>query len=211
MVRCDDLLPRLQRAWRGVAARGDVTALHDALVAAWSGPGRHYHGLGHLHDGLSRLDGLRPALRHPNEVELAWWFHDAIQDPGASDNEARSAAWAEAALSEARADTTATARIVRMILATKHREPPATPDEAAVVDLDLAVLGADVAAYDAYAAGVRAEYAALPDEGWAVGRGVFLEGLLGRPRLFHTEAFHLALHERARANLGRELRALRRD
>lgn len=209
MLRCDDLLPRFSRAWRGVGARGPADALFSALIEAWNAPGRHYHGERHLHDGLARLDGLRPTLRRPNEVELAWWFHDAIQEPGAPDNEERSAEWASRALGEAKADAGAVARIAAAIRATHHAGAPATPDEAALLDLDLAILGAAPDEYDAYAAGVRAEYAMLPDEVWAHGRGAFLDGMVAKERLYFTDAFHEALDATARQNLRRERASLR--
>lgn len=208
MVRSDALAPRFTRAWRGVGARPAPPALLGELLAAWDSPGRVYHGTPHLLDGLRRLDPLRSTMARPNEVELGWWFHDALLAPGASDNEARSAAWAAQALHDAGAPTEAIVRIEAMILATRHRAEPPSPDAAVLVDVDLAVLAGDPADYDAYAEGVRAEYGFLSDAMWAAGRGAFLEELLGKPRIFHTDTFRDALEATARANLRRELARL---
>lgn len=208
MLRSDALAPRFVRAWRGVGAQAAPADLLDRLLTAWNEPGRHYHSEVHLFDGLSRLDGLRASLKRPNEVEIAWWFHDAIQVPGAPDNEKRSADWAAEALTEARAPELAIQRIASAILATRHRGEPATPDEAALLDLDLAILGASPAEYDRYAAGVRAEYSAIPDDAWRAGRAAFLRDMLTHVSLYHTDAFHDALEMKARENLAQELERL---
>lgn len=209
MLRSDALAPRFARAWRGMGAQSTPPDLLDRLLTAWNEPGRHYHSEVHLFDGLARMDGLRASLQRPNEVEVAWWFHDAIQVAGAPDNEQRSADWAAAALRESRAPETAIQRVCRAILATRHRAEPATPDEAALLDLDLAILGGSPPEYDQYAAGVRAEYAAIPDHAWRAGRAAFLRDMLTHVSLYHTDFFHDALEANARANLARELAALR--
>lgn len=208
MLRTDALAPRFARAWRGVTAHAPAPELVAELVAAWEAPGRHYHDASHLMDGLRRLDPIRGRLARPNEVEVAWWFHDAIQAPGASDNEARSAEWAATALIAAGAPEASVERVRAMILATRHFDAPPSPDAAALLDLDLAILGADPPAYDAYAEGVRYEYGFLGDEMWAAGRAHFLHGLLARPALFHTAEFRAALEAPARENVRRELARL---
>jgi predicted metal-dependent HD superfamily phosphohydrolase len=79
-------------------------------------------------------------------------------------------------------------------------------DMATFLDLDMAVLGAEPAAYDVYEAGIAAEY--IPVHGlnnFRVGRAGFLRGMLSRERLFHTERFHQRLNAAARANLQRGL------
>lgn len=208
MLRSDALAPRFARAWRGVGAQSTPPDLLDRLLTAWNEPGRHYHSEVHLFDGLARMDGLRASLRRPNEVEVAWWFHDAIQVAGAPDDEARSAEWATEALRESRAPEAAILRIAAAILATRHRTEPATPDEAALLDLDLAILGGSPAEYDQYAAGVRAEYAAIPDDAWRAGRVAFLRDMLTHVSMYHTVSFRDALEVNARVNLARELAGL---
>jgi predicted metal-dependent HD superfamily phosphohydrolase len=78
-------------------------------------------------------------------------------------------------------------------------------DAALVVDIDLAVLAADSASYDAYAAAVRREYASVPDQAFREGRTVVLRGFLERPAIYATPAIHDLRERPARANLRREL------
>jgi predicted metal-dependent HD superfamily phosphohydrolase len=76
-------------------------------------------------------------------------------------------------------------------------------DERLFVDLDAGILGAPPDDYRRYAAAIRAEYAFVPDDLYAVGRGRFLEAMLARPRIFLTAGLE-DLEPRARENLEAE-------
>lgn len=178
--------------------------LRDELLAAWDRDG--YHDLLHLAEVLDRLDLLAQegATFDRTLVELAAWFHDAVY-AGADDDEERSAQWVERALPPAYADEVA--RLVRM---TAHHRP-ADDDVAACVlsDADLGVLAAPRERYDAYAAGVRADYAHVGDDDFHVGRATVLARLAAKPALFHTPQARALWEAPARANLERELGELR--
>lgn len=184
-------------------------ALRDALLQAWSDPGRGYHDRRHLAEVLDRLDDLVAAGEEPGRlglraVVLAAWFHDAVYD-GERDAEERSAAWAEHALTPVLpvAEVAEVARLVR--LTETHR--PAADDAAGALlcDADLAVLAAEPARYADYVAGVRREYAHLDDATFAAGRRSVLAGLAAAPSLFSTPTARARWESRARANLAGEL------
>ena len=114
-------------------------------------------------------------------VALAAWFHDAVYD-GADDDEERSARWAERALPAAYADEVA--RLVRMTV--DHRPADDDPAGAALSDADLGILAAPRERYDAYVAGVRADFAHVGDDDFRAGRAAVLRDLVARPHLFST-------------------------
>jgi predicted metal-dependent HD superfamily phosphohydrolase len=58
-------------------------------------PGRFYHTLDHVMDVLATVAQLASHARNLNAVQLAAWLHDVIYDSKASDNEDRSAEYAE--------------------------------------------------------------------------------------------------------------------
>ena len=95
-----------------------------------------------------------------------------------------------------------------LVRATEHHEPTADPDRAVLLDADLAVLGSEPAAYQAYVTGVRAEYGHLDDERWRSGRAAVLRGLLDRDPLYSTATGRERWERRARANLAAELATL---
>jgi predicted metal-dependent HD superfamily phosphohydrolase len=181
----------------------DDAALRDELLAAWDRPG--YHDLRHLEEVLDRLDLLASAGARfdATTARLAAWFHDAVYD-GAPDDEERSAAWAERALPAAYADEVA--RLVRMTV--QHRPGDDDPAGAALSDADLGILAAPRGRYDAYVAGVRADFAHVGDDDFRAGRAAVLRDLVDRPHLFRTAPARGLWEAAARANLERELAEL---
>src|SRR5262245_55273182 len=97
-VHSQELLRSWHRCWGGIGARGDDAGLFDQLIARHSEPHRAYHTVQHLGECIALFESSADLAQHPAEVEMGLWFHDAIYEVRAHDNEARSAAWAQAAL-----------------------------------------------------------------------------------------------------------------
>jgi predicted metal-dependent HD superfamily phosphohydrolase len=179
--------------------------LRDRLLTAYADRG--YHDTRHLAEVLDRLDELTggaPAV----ELVLAAWFHDAVYDGTASDEE-RSARLAETELAGEPVDVAEVARLVRLTAA--HDPAPGDTSGALLSDADLAILAAPPARYAEYVAGVRRDYATVPEEEFRAGRAAVLRDLLGRQRLFRTDHARRHWEPAARANLAAELAAARRD
>src|SRR4051812_48511424 len=86
----------MQQSWARLLARygvepADAYPPFDLLVAAYSAPGRHYHTLEHLHEMFRVAGRLANPTDDTGPLHLAVWFHDAVYDPRAKDNEPRSA------------------------------------------------------------------------------------------------------------------------
>jgi predicted metal-dependent HD superfamily phosphohydrolase len=184
-------------------------AAFAAVAANYSAPERHYHTLDHVRDVLDTVTSLWGTAEPPPALLLAAWLHDVVYDTHAADNEERSADHARAllrplGLSEGLLDEAA-----RLILLTKgHRADAGDRAGQVLLDADLAVLGADEAAYDRYAAAIRREYAWVPEADYRAGRSRVLEDFLRRPRVYHTEEMHARAEALARANLRREIALL---
>lgn len=151
-------LARRQQLWAALGASRSDDALFGQLLAAWNEPQRHYHTQQHLHECLSQFELLRAAADHPAEIELALWFHDAVYDVHAHDNEVRSADWARSAMQAAGMSDAIIQRVTALILATCHDAAPQTCDQQLLLDIDLSILGAPAARFAEYTQQVRAEY-----------------------------------------------------
>ena len=203
-----DLLPaRWLRTWASLNL-APPTGLCEQLLRAWAEPQRHYHTLQHLAECLTLFDTLRAHAKQPADIELALWFHDAIYDVQGHDNEARSAHWAVEALAAGGVDTARCQRVHDLIMATCHTALPASPDQALLVDIDLAILGAPAARFAEYTQQISAEYAWVPSEVYAVKRRAVLLGFLDREQIYTTPAVAQRLEERARANLAKAISSL---
>lgn len=184
------------------------------LTALYRDGNRHYHGLAHIEALLALAVECRSKLSDPEAVEAAIWFHDAIYDSRAKDNEARSAELARQLLAH-RLKPVRMARVAAMILATAMHEVPvfanidAVRDAALFLDMDLSILGASPEVFDAYEAAIRREYAWVPEDAWIAGRSAVLRTFLDRPYIYHSEEFRVRLEHRARANIERSLASLK--
>ncbi|MDX8511226.1 HD domain-containing protein [Mesorhizobium captivum] len=188
-------------------------ALKTELSALYQAGDRHYHSLAHIEAMLALAGEYRRLLHDPEAVKAAIWFHDAIYDSRAKDNEAKSADLAQKKLA-GRASPDRIARIAAMINATAtHQLPPLSDEKAAndtalLLDMDLAILGAEPDAFDAYEKAVRREYGWVEEPMWRAGRAAVLKSFLARPHIFHTAEFRQRFEAKARQNLERSLATL---
>ena len=188
---------------RAAVVLDDHPGLRERLRERYADPPRHYHSFEHA----ARVAATAAALGGDRACLLAAWFHDVVYDPGAADNEERSARLLLDWLDED-PDAGRAAELVRM---TAEHRPDADDHQAAILsDADLAVLGGSPEQYDRYRRRVRDEYARVPDEQWRAGRGAVLRDLLSRRSLFSTAAARARWEDPARANLAAELAELER-
>jgi predicted metal-dependent HD superfamily phosphohydrolase len=181
----------------------------DEIVARYSEPHRAYHTTQHLQECFGRFEFARALIQRPGEVAVAPFYHDAIHDTHARDSEEQSATLAANVLEEyCSADQEAVERVRTLILATKHDAVPADNDAKLLVDMDLAILGADRARFDEYEAQVRFEYSWGSPEDFRKGRADVLRHFLARESIYSTEMFRTRLESAARSNLARSLAAL---
>lgn len=186
--------------WRAVAGSpGD--AVYRDLAARYAEPHRAYHSLDHIAGCLGHFDAARHLAAEPLAVELAIWFHDAIYDPRRDDNEARSAALAEAVLLPVGVNEDLSRRVADLIRLTTHGDDDLTGDDALLCDVDLAILGATPEQFNSYNAAIRQEYDWAPAEVFGAGRGWVLARFLARRRIYQTDFFASRLEAQARANL----------
>jgi len=69
---------RLQATWQKLHAHTVPQDTFDELIQAYSSPERFYHNLVHIEDCLALFDRTNALAIHPEEVELAIWFHDGF-------------------------------------------------------------------------------------------------------------------------------------
>ena len=200
------------RAAAAVGARGDVAQAGAELLSRYAEMHRHYHDLAHLDDVLRRVEELAEHTRDVGVVRLAAWFHDAVYDPTASDNEESSARLAETTLSELRVEDGIVAEIARLVRGTADHAPaPGDLDAAVLCDADLAILASGHERYQVYVEAVRAEYGHVDDRAFADGRAAVLHKLLARDPMFSTPTGRDRWEAAARANIAAELARLLGD
>jgi len=142
-------------------------------------------------------------------VELALWFHDAVYDPKASDNEEQSAVLARQCLQAASRSDIAQA-VDDLVMVTKFHDTEAGTDSAVMVDVDLSILGQSEPRFAEYEWGIRAEYEWVPQEVFNAKRAEILEKFLNRARIYSTPHFFDKYERQARRNLEQSIWQMRR-
>src|SRR5262249_23867144 len=177
----------------------------EELVAAYTAPGRYYHNMAHIEDclaALARVDNLSPAEREI--LSEAIWWHDVVYDATRADNEELSAQ-----LAEQHVHPDIRREVGRLIRLTKtHDVEPGDRLGAVLISIDLSILGATPARYDAYAAAIRQEFIHVPDADYRAGRARVLSLFAARPVIFPDPGFAAAYDRQARNNLAREIASL---
>lgn len=196
-------VPLLNR-WNAVMPGHD--ALFLDLLDRWSESHRRYHGCTHLLAVLEALDLLTGPAEPPRTVLLAAWFHDAVYQGIAGQDEEESARLAEVRLAEAGLPADDVAEVARLVRLTSDHRPASGDDGGALLcDADLSVLGGEPESYARYVAAVREDYAHIGDADFAAGRTAVVRQLLALDPLFHTDRARTLWLDAARRNLRGEL------
>jgi len=196
---------RWAQLWNAAVAHPSRQDPFPDLAARYDEPHRHYHTAAHITACLALFDEIRPAVDDPVSLELALWFHDAVYQPRAGDNEERSADLATAALLACGGEAARVDRVKALILATKTHEPADVPDAPWMLDIDLAVLGSPPERFAAYDAAIHEEYAWVESTEYRARRAQVLATFLARPHIYQTPAFRDRFEQAARRNLQRTI------
>lgn len=203
------ILDKARRHWaalmKTLGSPGQSEQALDDLLARCSEPHRAYHTLAHI---VAMLDELEQTGERDPAIALAVWYHDAVYDTHEHDNEMQSASLARDAVGILGLPESLGVRVSGLVLATKHTAPPTDPAAQLLVDLDLMILGKPEAEFDAYEAGVRAEYVWVPEPDFRAARVRILQPFLDRPMIFSTARFRDAYEVAARKNLERSIAQL---
>jgi predicted metal-dependent HD superfamily phosphohydrolase len=199
---------RWDRLWQSAGLKADAHPYYDELQSLYGLAGRHYHDLRHISDCLTEFDATRHLAHQTIAVEFAIWFHDAIYDTHASDNEERSADLAKRNLSDAGVTPVLGQQVGTLILATKNHDSTLHKDAALLVDIDLSILGQPQARFFDYEAQIRREYEWVPGPVFCAKRAEILERFIARPRIYTHQEFYGRYEQQARMNLEESVRRL---
>ena len=190
--------------WSGLAERLRIIKPLVAfrwLESHYEESARKYHSTRHINECLGILDRTHHLEASNPLVEYALWFHDAIYNTFSKKNEERSADAAVKVL-ERSGRPNADCDLVRaMIMATRHGVQPTEPPLQLLVDIDLAILGAEADRYAEFELQIRAEYWWLPTAMYRKQRAAVLQSFVTRPSIYATHEFRERLERQARNNI----------
>lgn len=189
------------------------TELEAELRAAYKAANRKYHNWLHITSLLADFHRLKDHWRHPEAVETAILWHDFVYVALSPSNEADSAEQMLERLKELAEPSVLADAHALIITTASHTVPNDMTAELALdcalfLDMDMAILGADRAAFDQYDSAIREEFAIVPDEVYRPRRAEVLAGFLARDDLYLTETFERGHDKQARANLQRAISRL---
>ncbi|NJL59837.1 MAG: N-methyl-D-aspartate receptor NMDAR2C subunit [Desulfobacteraceae bacterium] len=167
----------------------------------YSEPHRAYHTMTHIRECLMQFDNVAEIAEHPDQLEAAIWFHDAVYDPKSDQNEEKSAESAYLSLTKCGVSSAIARKITNLILATRHDTTRMDNDEKLIADIDLCILGSQPQKFDEYETQIRREYHFVPDEDYQKGRSEILRYFIEREMIYQTDIFRVQYQTQARENI----------
>jgi pantetheine-phosphate adenylyltransferase len=205
LINFKGLENRWNSLWKRVNARGNPEEAYAELLNLYGEKQRHYHNLVHIVHSIREMDNAKNLIKNPDQLEFALWYHDAIYNVHAKDNEEKSAELAEKRLNKAGLRKQFIDDVTNLIIATKHKEIPQKEDAKYICDIDLANLGKSQKEFDRYGKDIRHEYKDIPEEQFKLGNAKILKGFFDRDYIYSTDFFRKKYEARTIKNLKRSL------
>lgn len=190
------------------------TTLHNKLWEdienKYSNKKRHYHTLHHLENLLNELSEVKPQIQNWDTILFTLFYHDVIYNTLKSDNEQKSADYAEQKMLMLSVPVDIISNCKKQILATQAHVFSTDSDTNLFTDADLSILGYSHEAYTKYYQNIRREYNIYPDLVYNPGRKKVLLHFLNMEKIYKTPYFYNKYESQARINLSEELKILSR-
>lgn len=195
---------RFHKLWERNLIAGAVNnaeQVYQQLIDAYNEPQRVYHNLQHIGHCLTAFDKVRHLPESADSLELAIWFHDAVYQPGASNNELMSAKL-YCARAEGMHKPDMIERVNRLIMATLHSSVDIDDlDSKFMVDIDLFSFALPWDKFLSDSENLRRESGIVSDQEYYQKQFQFQQGLLQKEHFFLTDYFIEHGEENARSNL----------
>lgn len=184
--------------------------LWEDIENKYSNKKRHYHKLHHLENLLNELSEVKPQIQNWDTILFTLFYHDVIYNTLKSDNEQKSADYAEQKMLMLSVPVDIINNCKKQILATQSHVVSTDSDTNLFTDADLSILGYSHEAYTEYYQNIRREYNIYPDLVYNPGRKKVLLHFLNMEKIYKTPYFYNKYEYRARINLSEELKILSR-
>jgi len=191
----------------GVYSYDRIINSYIELLKRYNEPHRKYHNLKHINDCLAEFSKVFHLAKEPNALELAIWYHDAIYEIGASDNEKKSSFLADGIMSGFLVSEELIKTVKDIIVATEHNKIPESFDAKLMLDIDISNIGSADKFKETNKL-IREEYSLVPDNLFASGRSNILQSFLDRSSIYLTEIFQERYEQSARENITSAIREL---
>ncbi len=217
------LIAKHHNLFRKLEARGahgnEIEFWKQLVLPYVTEPNRDYHNLAHISAMLAEFKTVESLYSDAVAVEYAIWMHDIVNDTMVARhvNEERSAERALRLAESLGLSQDFCEKVRMLILATKHDRAVVDGDAQLLVDMDLAILGANPRVFHEYEDNVRKEYAWMHEEPSLDGRATdvfnsrrlaLLRAFYVRKHLYHTEHFRAKYEQAARRNLEASIQKL---
>jgi predicted metal-dependent HD superfamily phosphohydrolase len=169
---------------------------------------RYYHTLHHLENLFLQLSEVKNELENWDTILFTLFYHDVIYNALKSNNEEKSADFAEKHLQQIDIPKVIIKHCKEQILATKSHIQSSDNDTNYFTDADLSILGQPWEVYTVYYKNVRKEYSFYPDLVYNVGRKKVLKHFLSMDNIYKTDFFYTQFEIQAKENLNKELELL---
>jgi len=201
--RWDSLIKRSQDFLNILIDSERADIIFEYCIKVSYSKNRYYHTLKHINSVLNAIQDFKLSPEERVKIEWAIWFHDYIYDVKSTNNEQKSAEQFKIITGYIRMEKEVIEEIAKLIIITKHDKEPETKLEKIICDGDLKELAS--LNHLKNVKNIRLEYSFLNDEEWKKGRKEFLEFMLNKKYIFHTNEYRNLYKKQARDNLQLEL------
>ena len=185
-----------------------IIELWSEIESLYSGKKRYYHTLLHIENLLNQLIEIKNEINSRETILFAVYYHDIVYNPLKTDNEERSAEFAETRMKRIFIPHQIIESCKAQILATKKHIINKDIDTNYLIDADLSILGQNWNIYSNYSQNVRKEYMEYSDIIYYSGRKKVLNHFLEMERIFKTNYFYYKFEQQARKNLQKEIEVI---